>query len=207
MQNEGAALTAALTAIIFGNSNYFGLVAGGGLGTIIERNMILNAKAGLIFSAKDVNDLVVRWNDFGWVTRGVEHFYTAIGPLKRFIFLHNSIGLIGSAAAKGLSIGANANDYIIGPLILRHNLIRRLDTGHADDIGVELDYSPQNIIERNVIDLPAASANNAIVARNCAHVKTFSNRKLNLTLLPGYKPLENRHTEEWELEAENLLML
>jgi hypothetical protein len=44
-------------------------------------------------------------------------------------------------------------------------------------------------------------------SRNCTHVKTFSNRKLDSTLLPGYKPLEGRHTGEWKLEAENLMML
>ena len=50
-------------------------MAGGGIGTIIERNIILNAKVGMVFSANEVNDLVVRWNDFQNVTRGVEHFY------------------------------------------------------------------------------------------------------------------------------------
>ncbi|HUP77633.1 MAG TPA: hypothetical protein VM260_03660 [Pirellula sp.] len=191
------------------NSNYIAIQTGGGIGTIVERNTCLNAQTGLIFIDQEVNDLVVRWNDFQWVTRGVQHSYSGsvVEQLKRFIFLHNSIGVSGASAAKGISIGATATGYIKGPLIFRHNLVRRLDTGSSGDIGIELDYSPQNIIERNIIDLPSAPIDNAIVVRNCANVKTFANRKLNSTLLPGYKPLEARHTEEWELETENLLML
>jgi len=114
--------------------------------------------------------------------------------------LHNRIEWIGSGVRMGIKVDSGNVDWAPGPVILRHNIIARECGSELGDAGIMVKKAKNAIVERNLIDV--TFIDNSVRFDACTNRRTFSNRKKNSTLLPGYDVTQARHTEEWELETE-----
>jgi hypothetical protein len=186
-------------------SNYTGIVAGGGRATVVEENFVRNCRIGFSVCAGKTWDMVVRRNQFSAVESGIKSIHSSTDWLGQFVALHNRMEISGTGARTGILFNSDSVGLALGPVILRHNIIGRADTPNSGDIGVSLTRIANAIVERNIIDV--TTKDNSIRFDSCTNKKTFSNRKKDSTLLPGYDATVSRHTEEWELETENMLML
>lgn len=189
--------------------NYIGIVATGGRGTIVERNFGTLMKVAMGFETGKTWDMVFRRNQFLLVRYGVEMAAGNNDFLGQLVMLHNRFDLAGTTTpVKGIYIKGSSQGLTPGPIVLRRNLIRRSNpaTELDGDRGIELDTCTSAIVERNVIDVKLPDQN-TIYATSCANLKTFANRKTDSTLRPAWDVTNSRHSQEWELESENMLML
>lgn len=197
-----------------------GLSAGGGVGTVVEGNHILNVREGIFWdsSVYQTKDLVVRDNQFG-DDSGVNNALrlgtsgTAAKAVLRILFQDNCIRLkdgtsaIDDGTPKGVYLDSSTGTPF-GLVILRGNVFEQsaLASNQLVMAG-DLRKATNVIVEANVLNL---GATHPLIHSGCTNVKFFNNRKPDGTLVQGYNSTNatsGTKDDELESEVEDNLMI
>lgn len=202
-------------SLTFSSKYSTGIVVGGGTGTIIEYNRILNCQAGLeLLETPSTGDLTVRHNYVRTCKYGANLNLPSSGnELGRLVILDNVLEYAPSANVSD-PIGVRlSGSGIFKQFIIRDNVMRRQEGAAAgsNDRGILIENSTSwtnGIIENNIISVGATLDNGVShpALPSGATLKVFNNRKPEATFLPVYNSGTLTHDAELTTDVEAVFM-
>lgn len=196
--------------------SFIGFAVGGGVGTVVDSNIIRGAREGVRQSSMANGDLVVRHNYFAVVLDGVKLDMGSSGSFGRVVCEHNIVdwpdattGDMASPRGVWLTSAASGSNYGFEQVVIRNNMIRRASTtagSTATQKGVYVKRGRNVVLENNIIH-PGTVVDNGVRFKECATLRPFSNRAVDQTLLRAFNEDTGKPTPELETDIEEAFML